>query len=220
MLQRPLTIGRRLLNRFAESIGNATRSHSSIPCFATLKALRFLTFLLYVGFFAGFTIHNARAQSAPPLKPNVVLIFGDDLGYGDLGSYGATDLATPNIDRLAEEGVRFTDFYTDAVCGPSRAMLLTGSYPPRVSLAANLTSSSPVGIHANEETLGEIMRAAGYATGLFGKWHLGDHHQYRPLRHGFDRFYGIPVPNDMWPFHPRTFEEPDEDPRECQIFCV
>ncbi|MGI9201497.1 MAG: sulfatase family protein, partial [Woeseiaceae bacterium] len=154
---------------------------------------------------------NTLAQTPP--KPNVVLIFVDDLGYGDVGSYGATDIATPNIDQLSAEGIRFTDFYTAPVCGPSRAMLLTGSYAQRVSLGSNHTPSATTGIHSNEITLGEIMRSGGYATGIFGKWHLGDHAQFLPLQHGFDTFFGIPYSNNMWPFHPRTFEEFGEDPR-------
>ena len=154
---------------------------------------------------------NTLAQTPP--KPNVVLIFADDLGYGDVGSYGATDIATPNIDQLGAEGIRFTDFYTAPVCGPSRAMLLTGSYAQRASLGSNHTPSATTGIHSNEITLGEIMRSGGYATGIFGKWHLGDHAQFLPLQHGFDTFFGIPYSNSMWPFHPRTYEEAGEDPR-------
>ena len=154
----------------------------------------------------------ASAQPAAG-GPNIVLILADDLGYGDVGVYGAEGLQTPNIDRLASEGVMLTDFYSAPVCGPSRAMLMTGAYPPRVSLNRNHTPSARTGIHPDALTLGEVLQQAGYATAIFGKWHLGDHYQFRPLRHGFDEYVGIPYSNDMWPFHPRTRETPGEDPR-------
>ena len=150
----------------------------------------------------------ALAQS-----PNVVLIIADDLGYGDVGAYGATDIATPSIDSLAADGVKLNAFYTSPSCALSRSMLMTGSYAPRLSGGRNYTPSSPFGIHENEITLGEMFRSAGYATGIFGKWHLGDHYQFRPQRHGFDAFYGIPHSNDMWPFHPLEAPTADEDPR-------
>ncbi|MDH3441667.1 MAG: sulfatase-like hydrolase/transferase, partial [Gammaproteobacteria bacterium] len=150
---------------------------------------------------------------AQPATPNVVIIFADDLGYGDLGSFGANDIFTPNIDQLASEGVRFTRFYAAPSCTPSRAMLMTGSYFPRLSTSRNFTPSAAMGIHEDELTLGEIFKDAGYATGTFGKWHLGDHYQFLPGRHGFDEFYGIPYSNNMWPFHPRTAASAGEDPR-------
>ena len=150
----------------------------------------------------------ALAQS-----PNVVLIIADDLGYGDVGAYGATDISTPSIDSLAADGVKLNAFYTSPSCALSRSMLMTGSYAPRLSGGRNYTPSSPFGIHENEITLAEMFRSAGYATGIFGKWHLGDHYQYRPQRHGFDVFYGIPHSNDMWPFHPLEAPTADEDPR-------
>jgi len=155
-------------------------------------------------------LQEAHAQ-AP--KPNVVLILADDLGYGDVGAYGATDILTPSIDRLASEGVKLNSFYVSPSCGITRAMLLTGSYAPRISLNRNHTPSAITGIHDNEVTLGDLFRSAGYATGIFGKWHLGDQYQYRPLRHGFDEFYGVPYSNNMWPFHPRTAVSTNEDPR-------
>jgi arylsulfatase len=141
----------------------------------------------------------ALAQS-----PNVVLIIADDLGYGDVGAYGATDISTPSIDSLAADGVKLNAFYTSPSCALSRSMLMTGSYAPRLSGGRNYTPSSPFGIHEDEITLAEMFRSAGYATGIFGKWHLGDHYKFRPQRHGFDVFYGIPHSNDMWPFHPLT----------------
>ncbi|MGI9265049.1 MAG: sulfatase-like hydrolase/transferase, partial [Gammaproteobacteria bacterium] len=145
--------------------------------------------------------------------PNVVLIFADDLGYGDIGVYGASNISTPNIDSIATGGVRFTDFYASPTCGASRTMLLTGSYASRVSLGVGQIPSKYTGIHQDEITLAELLASKGYATSLVGKWHLGDHHQFLPQRHGFDEFYGLAYSNNMWPFHPRTFEEPGEDPR-------
>ncbi len=146
-------------------------------------------------------------------SPNVVLIVADDLGYGDVGAYGATDIATPNIDSLAADGVKLNAFYTSPSCSLSRSMLMTGSYAPRLSGGRNYTPSSPFGIHENELTLAEMLKSAGYATGIFGKWHLGDHYQYRPQRHGFDVFYGVPYSNDMWPYHPLEAPTANEHPR-------
>jgi arylsulfatase A-like enzyme len=156
---------------------------------------------------------TAHAQVSVFDSPNVVLIFADDVGYGDTGAFGATDIQTPNIDRLADEGSMLTSFYTAPSCSLSRTMLMTGSYAPRSSASRNFTPSSPVGIHADELTLAELFKSAGYVTGIFGKWHLGDHYEFRPLRHGFDQFYGIPYSNDMWPFHHLMMPSEDEDPR-------
>jgi len=158
--------------------------------------------------------HAALGQGQTPEDaPNVVLILADDLGYGDVGVYGATDILTPNIDQIATDGIKFSRFYSSPSCAVSRAMLLTGSYAPRLSFASNPTPSARIGIHSDEITLAELLSAAGYTTGIFGKWHLGDHYQFLPMRHGFDEFYGIPYSNNMWPFHPRTRETADEDPR-------
>ena len=132
--------------------------------------------------------------------PNIVLIFMDDLGYGDLGVYGARGYSTPHLDRLAEEGMRFTDFYaSQAVCSASRASLLTGCYSERVSILGALSPSSEIGLNPEEETLAEILKARGYATGIFGKWHLGHREEFLPLQHGFDEYLGVPYSNDMWP---------------------
>ena len=156
---------------------------------------------------------SAVAQVPAPGAPNIVLILADDLGYGDVGAFGATDILTPSIDRLASEGVMVSAFYTAPSCSLSRSMLMTGSFAPRLSTSRNFTPSSSVGIHVDETTLGELLRGAGYATGAFGKWHLGDHYQFRPQRHGFDEYYGVPYSNDMWPFHERTAPTANEDPR-------
>ena len=135
--------------------------------------------------------------------PNIVLIFTDDQGYGDVGCFGATDIKTPNIDRLAREGMRFTDFYvSQAVCTASRAALMTGCYANRVGLQGALNHQSNVGIHADEVLLPELCRQRGYATAIFGKWHLGHRPQFSPLRNGFQQFLGLPYSNDNGRKHP------------------
>jgi arylsulfatase A-like enzyme len=145
----------------------------------------------------------AGAAPAAARAPNVVIIFADDLGYGDLGAYGATGHATPHLDRLAADGIRFTSFYTaQPVCSAARAALLTGCYANRVGIAGALGPHARHGIHADEVTLAEVLKARGYATGIFGKWHLGHHPEFLPRRHGFDEYFGLPYSNDMWPRHP------------------
>ncbi len=132
--------------------------------------------------------------------PNFVLIYMDDLGYGDLSCYGALDYRTPNIDKLAAEGIRFTNFLSaQAVCSASRAALLTGSYPNRLGFSGALFPNAKVGLHEDEITVAELAKSKGYTTAIFGKWHLGDHQKFLPLQHGFDEFVGLPYSNDMWP---------------------
>jgi arylsulfatase A-like enzyme len=131
-----------------------------------------------------------------------VLIFCDDMAYADIAPFGSTTL-TPNLSRLAREGMRFTDFYAaQAVCTASRAALLTGCYPNRNGMLGALSPKSKTGLHSNEVTLAEILKARGYATAIFGKWHLGDAPQFLPTRHGFDEWFGLPYSNDMWSHHP------------------
>jgi arylsulfatase A-like enzyme len=132
--------------------------------------------------------------------PNLIILFADDLGYGDLGCYGHPTIQTLELDRMAREGVKLTQFYVGAsVCTPSRAALLTGRYPIRSGLTHVLIPSSPGGLPAEEVTLAEILKQAGYATACIGKWHLGARPEQLPLRHGFDTFLGIPYSNDMSP---------------------
>lgn len=132
--------------------------------------------------------------------PNVVFIFTDDLGYGDIGAFGATDIATPNIDRVAERGVLFPEFYSASpVCTPSRAALLTGRYPIRMGIHHVFMESSYRGMPQSEITIAETLKEAGYATAIVGKWHLGHQPQYLPTNQGFDEFFGIPYSNDMSP---------------------
>lgn len=140
------------------------------------------------------------AAAAPP---NVVIIFTDDQGYADVGCFGAKGFATPNLDRLAREGRRFTNFHVpQAVCTASRAALLTGCYPSRVGLQGALPPKSKIGLNPAETTIAELAKQKGYATGMVGKWHLGDHPSLLPVRQGFDEYLGLPYSNDMWPFHP------------------
>jgi len=136
--------------------------------------------------------------------PNIILIFCDDLGYGDLSCYGSTKNRTPAIDQIAKEGMRFTHFYSSSpVCTPSRSSLMTGCYAQRVGMHEDTTEHwvliprSKRGLHPEEITMAEALKARGYATACIGKWHLGDQPRHLPTRHGFDRYYGIPYSNDM-----------------------
>ena len=145
---------------------------------------------------------SAAATSAATDRPNVVIMFADDLGYGDLGSFGHPYIRTPNIDELAANGQRWTDFYVAApVCSPSRAALLTGRLPVRSGLYGNVIRvyfpDEPGGLPESETTLAEALQAQGYATAMFGKWHLGDAPHALPTRHGFDEWEGVPYSNDM-----------------------
>jgi len=131
--------------------------------------------------------------------PNFVVIFTDDQGYADVGCFGAKGFETPNLDRMAAEGVRFTSFYvSQAVCSASRSSLLTGCYPNRVGIFGALSPQSEVGLNPEEETIAEVLKKKGYAAGIFGKWHLGHHREFLPLQHGFDEYLGLPYSNDMW----------------------
>jgi len=133
-------------------------------------------------------------------SPNVVIILTDDQGYADVGCFGAEGFQTPNLDRMAAEGMRFTDFHvSQAVCSASRASLLTGCYAERVSIQGALSAASSTGLNPEEETIAEVLKARGYATGIFGKWHLGYQESFLPLSQGFDEFFGLPYSNDMWP---------------------
>lgn len=132
--------------------------------------------------------------------PNIVIIFIDDQGYGDLGRYGAIDYTTPNIDELADEGMMFTNFYAaQAVCSASRAGLMTGCYPNRIGIHGALAPWSRIALNAGEVTIAEMLKQKGYKTGMAGKWHLGDEMPYLPLQNGFDEYLGLPYSNDMWP---------------------
>lgn len=134
--------------------------------------------------------------------PNIIVLFADDMGYGDLSCYGSTKNDTPNLDRLAADGTRFTSFYSASPgCSPSRAALLTGSYPQRVGLPTVLGPKAAMGLGPSETTLAEVLKAKGYATAAIGKWHLGDAPNLMPWNHGFDEYLGLPYSNDMWTYN-------------------
>ena len=146
---------------------------------------------------------SQQPEKAGQELPNVILIYLDDMGYGDLSLTGVTGYKTPHIDRMANEGIFFTHYYSpQAVSSASRAGLLTGCYPNRIGFAGALGPSSEVGISAKEETIAELLKKKGYATAAYGKWHLGEQTQFLPTNNGFNEFYGIPYSNDMWPLHP------------------
>ena len=151
-------------------------------------------------------------------KPNFVVIFIDDMGYGDIEPFGSELNKTPQLNRMAAEGMKLTSFYVAApVCTPSRAALMTGCYPKRVGLATGswsivLFPKDPHGLNPKEKTIATILKDAGYATGCFGKWHLGDQPEFLPTNHGFDSYFGIPYSNDMWPLMPGAEEEWDVAP--------
>lgn len=147
----------------------------------------------------------ATAPAETPATPNIVVIFMDDMGYADVSCFGAKGYRTPNIDRLAATGRKFTNFHVaQPVCSASRCALMTGCYPNRLGLHGALGPSAKHGINANEMTLAELVKQKGYATAIFGKWHLGSLPQFLPVRHGFDEYYGLPYSNDMWPHHPEA----------------
>jgi arylsulfatase A len=156
------------------------------------------------------------ANRAAARPPNVVIIFIDDMGYADIGPFGATAYKTPHLDRMAAEGRVFTDFHSaTAVCSASRAALMTGCYPERVSILGALNTNARHGIHEDEVTLAELCRSRGYATAIFGKWHLGHHLPFLPLQHGFDEYFGLPYSNDMSPLQAEMVKLPPK--RAAQV---
>jgi arylsulfatase A-like enzyme len=144
---------------------------------------------------------NPQADSGTPWnRPNIIIVLTDDQGYADIGCFGAQGFKTPNLDRLAAGGIRFTNFYSAApVCSPSRAALLTGSYPARVGVTDVLFPNSSTGLNPEELTIADLLKSVGYATAAVGKWHLGDDKTVLPIRQGFDEYFGLPYSNDMSP---------------------
>ena len=157
-----------------------------------VRKIRILQIAL-LGFFLALAVEAA--------KPNVVLIFIDDMGYGDIGAFGNEINQTPNLDRMAEEGNRLTHFYvSNTNCTPSRAAIMTGTYAHRIGMDGDVCfPGERRGLNPEEMTIADAMKSVGYKTGIFGKWHLGDQWAFLPLRQGFDEYYGIPYSNDMWP---------------------
>lgn len=140
---------------------------------------------------------NSKEQNIEVL-PNIIHIFADDLGYGDLGCFGAMDIKTPFIDGLAKNGIKFTDFYSaSSICSPSRAGLLTGRFPQRMGINEVFFPESFTGMPQSEITIAELLKEKQYKTGIVGKWHLGHHREFLPLQQGFDSYFGIPYSNDM-----------------------
>jgi arylsulfatase A len=141
-------------------------------------------------------IRAADAKTGP--APNFIVIFADDQGYQDMGCFGSPKIKTPNLDQMAREGMRFTDFYSAcSVCSPSRAALLTGCYPPRVGLTRVLFPRDTVGLNPKETTIARLLKRRGYATACVGKWHMGHLRQFLPTNQGFDSYFGVPYSNDM-----------------------
>lgn len=152
---------------------------------------------------AAGTAFSMKASRAG--KPNIVIIFTDDQGYGDVGVFGAKGVATPNLDTMAAEGRKFTNFHVaQPVCSASRAALLTGCYPNRIGIHGALGPGAKHGLSDKEMTLAELVKQQGYVTGMAGKWHLGHHKRFLPTHHGFDEYLGLPYSNDMWPHHPEA----------------
>ncbi len=168
-----------------------------------------LAFVCWI-FFTSCDIKETATVDEPS-HPNIIIIFTDDQGYQDLGCYGSPDILTPNLDRMAAEGMRFTRFYdAQPVCSASRAGLLTGCYPNRIGIHGALGPGAQAVLNHHETTIAELVKPLGYATAMFGKWHLGDQPGYLPKAHGFDEYFGLPYSNDMWPRHP---ENPENWPR-------
>lgn len=172
--------------------------------------------VLLLGLALTLVAGDAAGQAARP--PNIVFIYADDLGYGDLRSFGARAIETPNLDRMAADGLRLTSFYSvSPVCTPSRAALLTGRYAARMGiqqmhLSNVLTFDDKTGLPTNETTIATALKARGYATAAIGKWHLGHLAPHRPLEHGFDYYYGIPYSNDMRPSILKRMDDIIEEP--------
>ncbi len=162
----------------------------------------FMLCFLFIG--CESTIKEKEEGSVENEVPNIIIILTDDQGYGDLSAFGATDIATPNIDLLGKEGAKYTRFYVpQSQCTPSRAGILTGCYPNRVGVDWVFLPHSNTGLNPAEETIANILKPVGYQSAYFGKWHLGHHPAFLPTNQGFDEYFGIPYSNDMWPLNPR-----------------
>ena len=138
-----------------------------------------------------------HAADTKPAKPNFVVILIDDMGYGDIGPFGSKLNRTPNLDRMAQEGVKLTSFYCAPLCSASRAQIMTGCYAKRVGIGDVLFPVKGGGLSAKEKTVADHLKPLGYATMCIGKWHLGDQPEFLPTRHGFDHFFGLPYSNNM-----------------------
>lgn len=158
--------------------------------------------LLLTGAIILWSFKQPEKIPAPVTPQNVVIIFMDDMGYGDPECYGGGPYHTPNMNALAASGMRFTNFYVaQAVCSASRTALLTGCYPTRLGISGALNHQSKIALNPGEETIAEVLKTKGYKTGMVGKWHLGSRQPYMPLQQGFDEYFGLPYSNDMWPVY-------------------
>ena len=177
-----------------------------------------LAFLCVLGACTSWGARPVPGAAADPQRPNIVIILADDLGWGDVSANGAKLISTPNIDRIGREGVRLTSFYAGSnVCSPSRAALLTGRYPIRSGMQHVIMPHSQDGLPQSEITLPELLKSAGYITGMVGKWHLGHSDEFWPTAHGFDEFFGVAYSNDMQPFdlyHHKTVVESPADQKK------
>ena len=172
------------------------------------KTLKYLSTLLVLFLFG--------CSKSIEKSPNIVFILTDDLAYADLSSYGSEFIETPNLDKMADDGVKMTSYYAaQAVCSASRAAILTGCYPNRLGISGAFGPKSKRGINPDEFLLSEMLKENNYKTGIFGKWHLGDAEKFLPTNHGFDEFYGILFSNDMWKFHP---ERPEGYPDDLMLY--
>jgi arylsulfatase A-like enzyme len=162
---------------------------------AALRTIRTISFTLAL--LGGLLCRPAPARAAEPPKPNFVVILIDDMGYGDIGPFGSKLNRTPNLDRMAAEGMKLTSFYAAPVCTPSRAQMMTGCYAKRVSMPQVIFPACPTGLSAREHTVAGLLKKQGYATMAIGKWHLGDQPEFLPTRRGFDHYLGLPYSNDM-----------------------
>jgi len=167
--------------------------------------MRYILFFCTILFFGCKQSNNEEQTTQQEATiPNILLILTDDQGYGDLSTFGATDIATTNIDLLGKEGAKYTQFYVpQSQCTPSRAGILTGCYPNRVGVDWVFLPHSTTGLNPEEETIADILKPVGYQTAYFGKWHLGHQPVFLPTNQGFDEYFGIPYSNDMWPLNPR-----------------
>ncbi len=164
-----------------------------------------MKFAAFAFAFAAWLSSGFSVLTAADRLPNIVIIFIDDMGYADIGPFGAKGYPTPNLDRMAAEGCKFTNFHVpQPVCSASRAGLLTGCYPNRIGIHGALGPAAKHGIADSEMTIAQLVKQKGYATGMAGKWHLGTPKRFLPTHHGFDEYFGLPYSNDMWPLHPEA----------------
>lgn len=182
-----------------------------------MRSQRFICWLAVFILTLPWVTRSAPAQTNT--LPNIIIILTDDQGYADVGVFGAKGFVTPNLDRLATQGCVFRNFHVaQPICSASRAALLTGCYPNRIGFHGALGPRSKVGISDSEMTLAQLVKQLGYATAIFGKWHLGDSLQFLPLQHGFDQYFGLPYSNDMWPLHPDLVKLPPNDAKRKNGF--